>query len=129
MGDIVTGFGRGARFVSLPVYESIFAKHLGKIPFHGTLNLTLSGNDIEEVNNKFRSGQKYDDLQHEGNSTGGIILIEVKIRCNPNNGEINAVAVRPLQTHHDTSVIEIVAHENIRKHWDLSDGCNLQVIL
>ncbi|MCE7737229.1 MAG: DUF120 domain-containing protein [Candidatus Heimdallarchaeota archaeon] len=129
MGDIVTGFGRGARFVSLPVYESIFEKHLGKTPFHGTLNLVLSEEDGEKINDKFKSGVIYDNLVNDGKETGGVLIIDVKIQCKPNNSFINAVAVRPLLTRHDSSVAEIVAHENIRELWDLEDGCKLQITL
>lgn len=129
MGDVMTGFGRGARFVSLPVYESIFEKHLGKIPFHGTLNLVLSEADGEKINDKFKSGVIYDKLISDGKATGGVVLIDVKIQCKPNNNVIDAVAVRPLLTRHDSSVAEIVAHENIREFWHLEDGCKLQITL
>ena len=38
-GKLVSGKGTGATFVSLPIYETIFAKHFENKIYYGTLNL------------------------------------------------------------------------------------------
>ena len=119
-GSIVVGTGRGAKFISLPIYEQIFEKLLSKKPFHGTLNLQLKDDDAKIIKEKFIDGTVYDESIYKGKAYGGIITLPIKIVCD--EGEIDGVAVRPHLTSHSSSIIEIVSHKHLRSCLKVGTG-------
>lgn len=125
-GHIVSGLGRGAKFLAMPVYSNIFRKELGGSPFLGTLNVIIPESHRSAIDAYMDNGKKYENLlNQEGKPTGGIIIN--KFRLIIDGTKLNCVGVRPILTSHDNSVIEIVAIENIRKRFDLNNNNELIV--
>lgn len=124
-GTVLSGTGRGAKFISLPIYKNIFENLLGKEPFLGTLNIELPTEDAKFVNKKFSEGQVFDNLEYNNKEYGGIITIPLEVIY---NGEsYNGVGVRPYLTVHDSDVLEIVSPIHLRKNMNLEDGDHIEV--
>lgn len=128
-GIVESGFGRGAKFVSMQVYEDIFSYHLDGKPYHGTLNLKLDEKTAEIIDTQFKNGIVYDNIVNEGKKMGGIILIPLRLECDNDQISVKAVGIRPLLTNHNTDVLEVIARENLRKFWDIDDGRSLKLIV
>jgi riboflavin kinase len=123
--ELVTGVGRGAKFISIPIYSNIFYQLLGKTPFLGTLNLKLSQLDTKYVEQVFLQGTVFDNLSYKGVSYGGIITVDVDLHFN--QMILHCVGVRPLLTSHDKNIIEVVSDVNIREHWELYNSENVTI--
>ncbi len=124
-GIVTTGLGKGKIFVSWPVYSNIFEKYLKSKPYPGTLNLTIDRNYCKYIKEYFENGDRYDNLTHNGKKTGGIIVIKLKLK--KENHELNVIAIRPLLTTHQESIIEVVSEKNLREYWKLYDGDHLDL--
>lgn len=122
---MTSGTGRGAKFISLPIYSEIFQELLGDPPFFGTLNLILPKSETDYISNRFNEGKVFTDLEFEGKSYGGIVTIPLVIPCKDKN--INAVAVRPHLTTHASNIIEIVSPIHLRECLELKDDDQLDV--
>lgn len=126
-GKIVTGTGRGSKFIALPIYFQIFKEELLEDPFCGTLNLKLAKEDRPGVNAIFEHGKPYLDLEFEGKKMGDIVVIRLKI--GDNGRSVKCVGVRPKLTSHDQSILEVVARDNIRELWGVKDGDEIEIML
>ncbi len=124
-GELITGVGRGAKFIAIPIYNEIFKFLLQKPPFLGTLNLKISESDGLQVEDQFKNGKVYDNLIYENKSYGGIITKKVIIE--KNDESLNCIGVKPLRTTHDSTILEIVSDVNIRATWKISDGHSVTV--
>ncbi len=124
-GSLTSGLNRGAKFLALPVYKSIFTKELKEEPFCGTLNLVISPEDAELVGRLFDSAHTFDNLVNEGKPVGAIATLPIRL----SNGEHErfSVIVRPLLTSHQSEIIEIVSSICFREEWGLEDGDTLTV--
>ena len=124
-GELITGVGRGAKFIALSIYNEIFKQLLQNPPFLGTLNLKISESDGLQVEDQFKNGKVYDNLIYENKSYGGIITKKVIIE--KNDESLNCIGVKPLRTTHDSTILEIVSDVNIRATWKISDGHSVTV--
>ena len=50
-GEVTTGLGKAAYFLSQEFYTNEFKKNLGFVPFPGTLNVVVSEDNLDEINN------------------------------------------------------------------------------
>jgi riboflavin kinase len=125
-GSVTSGTGRGAKFIALPIYSDIFRSLLGDDPFFGTLNLILPSSEIDYISEKFKKGRVFEDLIYNEKEYGGIITIPVTIACNDHT--IDAIAVRPNLTTHDSNIVEIVSTKHLRECLNLKDEDTLEVI-
>ena len=119
-GTLVTGLGRGQKFISFPVYSEIFANYLGNPPFFGTLNLRVHPDNCNKIDRRFELGRTYENLLHNGERVGAIIVTKITLR--KKDEILECMAVRPLKTSHSSGIIEIVSDKHIRDFWDLTDG-------
>ena len=49
-GEVTTGLGKAAFFLSQEFYTREFEKNLGFVPFPGTLNIVVSDDHLDEIN-------------------------------------------------------------------------------
>ena len=49
-GEVTTGLGKAAYFLSQEFYTKEFKKNLGFIPYPGTLNVIVSDEYLDEIN-------------------------------------------------------------------------------
>ncbi len=131
IGILESGFGRGAKFVAMKVYKDIITSVLGNEPFHGTLNLRLSKDDAEIIDDKFKNGIVYDDILDKTKDPpvkmGGIVMIPLSLKCD-NDTIVRAIGIRPLLTNHSSQVLEVIASDNLRQFWSMEDGCALEIL-
>ncbi len=124
-GKIVTGTGRGSKFITMPVYSNIFSQLLESKPYPGTLNIKLDPEYVDLINRYFEIGTKFDNLITDSKSTGGIIVNH--FYANIDGSKIMCVGVRPLLTTHQTDILEIVSQFFLREKLDLEDNSRLDL--
>jgi len=123
-GELFTGLGEGAYYVSLDSYRKQFIEKLGFDPYAGTLNLKL----ISQKDRKLRyelecyPGIKIDGFQNDYRTYGGAKCFLAVI----NNLVKGAVGIFE-RTHYDDLVIEIISPINIREKLGLRDGDKVRV--
>jgi len=120
-GSVISGLGEGAYYMSLKGYTKQFKVKIGYIPFPGTLNIKL--NELDNI-------QQLDDLDNitidsfsDGKRTYGWVKC---FRVTLNNS-IKCELIRLERTHHDNSVIELIAKNNLRKTARLQTGSKVTV--
>lgn len=112
-GKIVSGTHKGSYFMSLEVYQDEFEDKLGFEPFPGTLNIEISSEDAEAL-------QDLDDKM--GIIKGSGNFGDVKFLPAQLNREINGAILFPVKTQHPNDILEFVAGNNLRKTLKLADG-------
>ncbi|OLS25787.1 MAG: Riboflavin kinase [Candidatus Heimdallarchaeota archaeon LC_2] len=122
-GYIISGTGRGSKFISMPVYSDIFSSLLEALPYPGTLNIKLDEKYVEIVNRYFEIGTKFDNLSTNGKQTGGIIVNHFYLTIDDN--DCLCIGVRPLLTEHHTDVLEIVSQHFLRNKLELQNNSRL----
>lgn len=120
VGRVVTGIDEGAYYVSRKKYREQFLRKLGFDPFPGTLNLKLNLGIRKKL-------ETYPNIEIDGFMYGKRSF--GKVKCFPaiiNNTIKGAVALID-RTHHNDSVIEVIAPIYLRRKLGLKDGSEVQV--
>ncbi len=124
-GKVVNGLGEGAYYMSQQGYRDQFSSHLGFIPFPGTLNLRLDP-DQEEARRELETRPAITIHGfREGTRTFG------EVRCYPAiiNGRVEGAVTLIHRTHHDDSIIEVIAPTHLRRSLGLEEGSDVTVTL
>lgn len=122
-GIIFTGLGEGAYYMSLEGYKKQFKKHLNFIPYPGTLNLRMANNKNKILRNELKNkiGIEIDQFIYQGRTFG-------KVKCYKANIDNNKCGLLLIdRTHHDSSVVEIIAEKNLRKKFKKKDGDEVEI--
>jgi riboflavin kinase len=118
-GVVFSGLGEGAYYVTRRQYRRQFIEKLGFDPYPGTLNLKI----ISEYDAKMRDevetypGKEIKGFKNEDRTYGSVKCFHALI----NNTEEGAV-VFALRTHHNSSVVEVIAPVYLRGRLNLRDG-------
>ena len=113
-GEVTTGLGKGAHFLSQEFYTKEFEKNLGFIPFPGTLNVIVSEEHLDEIN---EVKANCENLIKSDEGFGAVKFIEAKI-----NDDIDGAIVFPAKTTHEENYLEVIAECRLRDELDLDDG-------
>lgn len=126
MGEVFSGMGEGAYYMSREGYVQGFRKLIGYIPYPGTLNLKLGHDDVAKIIDWRRrvTPKVIPGFSEEGRTFGEVEIYPIGI-----NGEIEALAVFPRRRHYGKDVLEVVHEENLRKKLGLRDGDVVSVSL
>ena len=118
-GNLVSGMGEGAYYMSLKGYTKQFKSKIGYIPFPGTFNVKLGKKEYAESMRQFETLEgKHIDGYSDGKRTyGWVKCFKAKL-----NSSFDCELIRLERTHHDTSTIELISKNNLRKTAQLSDG-------
>ena len=123
-GSVISGLGEGAYYMALNGYTKQFKTKIGYVPFPGTLNIKLNQLQATQII------QQLDDLDSvmidpfsDGKRTYGW----VKCFHTTLNNSINCELIRLERTHHDSSVIELISKNNLRKTAGLKTGSKVTV--
>jgi len=123
-GTLFTGLGEGAYYVALRGYRRQFITKLGFDPFPGTLNLRL----ISKIDRALRRDLEYHiGIGIEGFDDGERTYGKAKCFRSTVNNKIKGAVLAVERTHYDDSVLEIIAHQNIRDVLKVSDGDTITV--
>ena len=113
-GEVTTGLGKAAYFLSQEFYTNEFKKNLGFIPYPGTLNVIVSEeylNEISEIKNCCENLIKPDE------GFGAVKYIEAIL-----NDEVKGAIVFPAKTTHEENYLEFIAEARLRDKLSLNDG-------
>jgi len=124
-GELVSGLGEGAYYMSQIEYRRQFKEMIGYEPFPGTFNLVLDKVNKMLIEQLFASREniRIEGFQTEGRTFGPVNCIKGKI-----NG-VQCAILRIERTHHEKRVIEIIAPENLRQKFRASDGTPFEIII
>jgi len=123
-GTLVSGMGEGAYYMSLKGYTVQFRKQIGYVPFPGTLNVKLLGQEYIEAAEQFNP---LDGNQIKGFSDGKRTYGWVKCFKAKLNNSINCDLIILERTHHDNSVIELISKFNLRDKAKIKNGSTLTI--
>jgi len=123
-GTVFTGLGEGAYYVSKEHYRKQFIEKLGFDPYPGTLNLKLT----TDYDIKTRAElEAYPAIEIEGFTDEDRTFGHVK--CYPLiiENKTRGALISALRSHYDSSVLEIIAPNYLRKQLNLKDGHKVKV--
>jgi riboflavin kinase len=118
-GEVFTGLGEGAYYMSLEGYRREFLRHIGYEPFKGTLNMRVISKSaiysvikwIEKVKPAIVPG-----FTESGRTFGSVRIYPIRL-----NGEL-CHAIFPERRHYNADVIEVISKDNLRRKLNLKDG-------
>ncbi|MDQ3854252.1 MAG: CTP-dependent riboflavin kinase [Thermoproteota archaeon] len=125
-GNVISGMGEGAYYMSLEGYRRQFREKLGYEPYPGTLNVRLS--DRIYMNGRLELG-KHPSIFINGFSDGTRTYGWVKCyRATINDRAIDNAAVLVLErTHYDDSMLEVIAPVSIKQAAGIKNGDRIKV--
>ena len=113
-GEVTTGLGKAAHFLSQEFYTREFKKNLGFVPFAGTLNVIVSEEHLDEI---VEIKNNCENLIKPDEGFGAVKYIEAKL-----NSQINGAIVFPAKTTHEENYLEFIAEKKLRDELNLEDG-------
>ncbi len=124
-GQLAKGLGEGGYYISLEGYMKQFEQILGWMPFAGTLNIRLV---TEEDIDAFESLLKTQYIPIEGffdektkRTLGKVFLWECEIQYTKDMVTKGAI-IFPDRTHHQKTIMEVLAPFSLREKWRLNDN-------
>ena len=113
-GEVTTGLGKAAFFLSQDFYVNNFIKNCGFKPYPGTLNVIVPEkylNQINEVKNNCENIIKPDE------GFGAVKYIKAVL-----NDNVDGAIVFPAKTEHTENYLEFIAQDKLRDKLKLKDG-------
>lgn len=120
-GIITSGQGKGAYFMSQPVYKIQFEEKLNFSPFPGTLNVKIGEKEINSIHNIPEDTMTIIEGKE---NFGDVLLIKAIL-----NDAIKGAIVFPKRTTHGENILEFIAPENIKEKLGVIDGDTVKIIL
>jgi riboflavin kinase, archaea type len=120
-GNVISGMGEGAYYMSLDGYRKQFKDKLGYVPYPGTLNVKL-------VNQVFRNAKrelsKFPFIFIEGfsDNTRTYGWAKCYLAIINNNAIKNAAILLLERTHYDDSMLEVIAPCSIKQSIGVQNG-------
>ena len=123
-GMITSGMGEGAYYMSMKGYTKQFKVKLGYIPYPGTLNVQLKEKKFSEAVSQLSNyeGVKINSFSDGKRTFGWVKCFKAKI-----NNKIDCELILLERTHHDTTIVEFIAKNNIRKSLKIGNKSNVKI--
>ena len=112
-GEVTTGLGKAAYFLSQEFYSREFKKNLGFVPFPGTLNVIVNEEYLDEIN-EIKVNCK--NLIKPDEGFGAVKYIEAIL-----NDKIKGAIVFPAKTTHEENYLEFISQNKLRDELNLND--------
>lgn len=113
-GEVTTGLGKAAFFLSQDFYVNNFIKNCGFKPYPGTLNVIVPDEYLAQIN---EIKDNCENIIKPDEGFGAVRFIEAIL-----NDEINGAIVFPAKTEHTEKYLEFIAEKNLRDELNLKDG-------
>ena len=113
-GEVTTGLGKAAYFLSQEFYTREFEKNLGFVPYPGTLNVVVDEKHLDEIN---KIKDECQNLIKPDTEFGAVKYIEARL-----NDKVEGAIVFPAKTTHEEHYLEFIAENKLRDELNLDDG-------
>jgi len=113
-GEVTTGLGKAAYFLSQEFYTNEFKKNLGFVPYPGTLNIIVGDEHLDEIN---EIKDSCENLIKPDEGFGAVKYIKAKL-----NDEVDGAIVFPAKTTHEENYLEFIAEDKLRDKLKIVDG-------
>lgn len=123
-GNVASGMGEGAYYMSLDGYKKQFKEKLGYEPYPGTLNVRLTDQLYMTAR---RELGRYPSIFLEGFSDGARTYGWVKCYRATINDTIDAAVLVLERTHYDDSMLEVIAPLSIKDAAGIKNGDRVKV--
>ena len=121
IGTVTSGQGKGAYFMSLPVYKTQFEETLNFDPYPGTLNIKISQNEINNIHKIPKDKLK---VVKGKENFGDVLLVKATL-----NNEIEGAIVFPKKTTHGENILEFITSKNLKEAFGIKDGDSVKITL
>ena len=112
-GEVTTGLGKAAYFLSQEFYTKEFQKNLGFVPYPGTLNVIVGDDHLDEIN---RIKDECENLIKPDEGFGAVKYIKAKL-----NDKVDGAIVFPAKTTHEENYLEFIAEDKLRDKLNIVD--------
>lgn len=113
-GEVTTGLGKAAYFLSQEFYTKEFKKNCGFIPFPGTLNIIVPETYLDKINQIKNSCE---NIIKPDEGFGAVKYIEAVLE-----DKIKGAIVFPAKTTHEENYLEFISENKLRDELNLEDG-------
>lgn len=120
-GTVTSGQGKGAYFMSLPVYKTQFEKQLNFSPFPGTLNIKISEEEIDAIHSIAEDKLK---IIEGKDNFGDVLLVHATL-----NNEIDGAIVFPKKTTNKENILEFITSKKLKDTIGIKDGDSVKITL
>jgi len=126
VGQVFSGLGEGAYYVSMKGYRKQFLAKLGFEPFPGTMNLKLDLPVYRKIRRDLGTmkGIHIEGFRDGKRTFGGAECFKAKL-----NEKVEGAVLVIERTIHDDTVLEIISPVNLRKYFKLKDGDEIRVTI
>ncbi len=120
-GQVFTGMGEGAYYVTRKGYLKAFEKILGGRPYPGTLNLRITSSKDVELVRRWRiscpAAIYIPGFKEEERTFGFVVALPIRI-----SDYLTCYAIYAERRHYGDEVLEVISDRNLRKELNLEDG-------
>lgn len=122
-GEIESGLGEGAWYISQEEYTQQFKEILGFVPYPGTLNLRILNLDDLKKISQIRQSEPYiiHGFVKKGRQFGDVMCYKARF----SDGTMGAIII-PSRTHHHKDILEAIAPINLRERLGEEPGKKLK---
>lgn len=113
-GEVTTGLGKAAFFLSQDFYVNNFIKNCGFKPYPGTLNVIVPDEYLDQIS-EIKNSCKNIIEPDEG--FGAVKYIKAVL-----NDKVDGAIVFPAKTEHTENYLEFIAEKKLREELNLKDG-------
>ena len=113
-GEVTTGLGKAAFFLSKDFYVNNFIKNCGFKPYPGTLNIVVPEDYLKQIN---EVKDKCENIIKPDAGFGAVKYIKAIL-----NDTIDGAIVFPAKTEHNENYLEFIAPMRLRNELNLKDG-------
>ena len=113
-GEVTTGLGKAAFFLSQDFYVNNFIKNCGFKPFPGTLNVIVPDEYLSHIN---EVKDNCENIIKTDEGFGAVKYIKAIL-----NDEVDGAIVFPAKTEHTENYLEFIAQDKLRDKLNLKDG-------
>ena len=113
-GEVTTGLGKAAYFLSQEFYTREFKKNCGFVPFPGTLNIVVPESYLDEIN---EIKDSCENIIKPDEGFGAVKYIKAVL-----NDDVDGAIVFPAKTEHTENYLEFIAEKKLRDELNLEDG-------
>ncbi len=122
-GEVFSGLGEGAYYVSQLGYNEQFRKKLGFKPYPGTLNVRLDADSVKKRGVlDICAPTTIDSFSNDNRTFGSVRCCSVLL-----NDVAEAYVITAYRTHYGSDVLEIISSRNLRKVLRIRDGDHVTV--